>query len=102
MAHTEAGREEHRLGFYSCHHHQGNDTVILCKLEHVLLAVCVCVWPQLNAWDCKMIEEPAYEERLEGFSEAKQLLLCSPSSVDSILPILHNAVFFMLMVPVAS
>ena len=62
----------------------------------------VFLW-QLNAWDEKHIEEPAYEIRLAGFSEAKQALQNPRQwSVNSVLPILHNAMFFLLQVYQAS
>ena len=54
---------------------------------------------QLNSWDEKHIEEPAYEMRLAGFSEAKQVLQNPRQwNVNSVLPILHNAMFFLLQV----
>ena len=62
----------------------------------------VFLW-QLNAWDEKHIEEPAYEIRLAGFSEAKQALQNPQQwSVNSVLPVLHNAMFFLLQVYQAS
>ena len=53
----------------------------------------------MNAWDERHLEEPAYEVRLAGFSEAKQALQTRGDwTVNSVLPVLDNAMFFLLQV----
>jgi len=53
----------------------------------------------LNAWDERHLEEPAYEVRLAGFTEAKQILQTRGDwTVNSVLPVLDNAMFFLLQV----
>ena len=59
-----------------------------------------CIESQLNQWDRKYIEEPAYETRLEGFAEAKDMFPAlqdegqwSPDLLNSLLPVLHNALY---------
>lgn len=52
------------------------------------------VYRQVNEWDLRHIEEPAYEARQEGYAAARELLSLETSwTVDCILPILHNAIF---------
>ena len=52
------------------------------------------VYWQVNEWDSRHIEEPAYEARQEGYAAAKELLSLETGwTVDCVLPILHNAIF---------
>ena len=52
------------------------------------------VYWQVNEWDSRHIEEPAYEARQEGYAAARELLSLETGwTVDCVLPILHNAMF---------
>ena len=56
--------------------------------------------PQVNEWDSRHVEEPAYETRQEGYAAVSSLLAAKTSwSIDSVLPILHNAIFTLNTVP---
>ena len=63
--------------------------------------MCLSLWqhPQVNKWDSRHIEEPAYEARQEGYADASELLSSETSwTVDCVLPILHNAIYTLNMV----
>jgi hypothetical protein len=79
---------------------------------------------QLNAWDSRLITEPDYDRRIEGFSEAKQILMTqlpqchqeeegeesacrnhgeglvqwTPARVDMITPHCYTCLFYLLQV----
>ena len=56
---------------------------------------------QLNEWDSRHIEEPAYEARQEGYAAAKTLLATKDTwTVNCVLPVLYNALFTLNMVRV--
>ena len=57
---------------------------------------------QLNEWDSKHIEEPAYETRQEGYAAAKTPLAAKDTwTVNCVLPVLYNALFTLNMVRVS-
>ena len=73
--------------------------VILSLKMFCLTVVLSHFHTQLNAWDPKHVDEPAYGTRLEGYSEAKQMLQAPGGwSVNGVLPILHTSMFFSLQV----
>ena len=53
---------------------------------------------QINSWDPKQIQEPNYELRQEGFTQARQLLQSFSSKchiqTKYILPLLQNAIYY--------
>ena len=51
---------------------------------------------QLNAWNRKRLDEPDYDTRLAGFTNAKVLIQQSALKTDEILPLLHNCIHFVL------
>lgn len=51
---------------------------------------------QVNAWNPKSIDEPDYDSILNGFTMASELL--DGLLEDQLLPILHNAMYFLLQV----
>jgi len=51
---------------------------------------------QVNAWNPKSIEEPDYDFILNGFTTAGDLI--ATFNEEQLLPILNNAVFFLLQV----
>lgn len=51
---------------------------------------------RLNAWNVKRLEEPDYDARLEGFSNAKLLVQQDALKTEEILPLLHNCIHFVL------
>ena len=49
---------------------------------------------QVNEWDSRRIDEPAYEVRQEGYAAAGALLTTSETwTLDSVLPLLYSAIF---------
>lgn len=63
---------------------------------------------KVNSWDKKHVEEPDFEQRLKGFSEAGSKLpapevdgselLWTPIVLDTTLPLVHNALFYLMKV----
>ena len=54
----------------------------------------MCISIQVNEWDSRHLEEPAYETRQEGYAAASSLLAAKTCwTIDNILPILYNAIF---------
>ena len=54
---------------------------------------------KINSWEPTQIEEPDYEKRQEGFAEGRDLIAAADLSSNKkdcqlVLPILHNALFF--------
>ena len=53
---------------------------------------------QLNAWSPERVDEPDYNARIEGFCAGKKLLSTTGIDAEMILPILNNALFYVLTV----
>ena len=51
---------------------------------------------QVNAWNRKRLDEPDYDTRLAGFTNAKILIQQSALKTDEILPLLQNCIHFVL------
>ena len=81
----------------------------IIKFSSVVTQILSLLCMQLNSWDSRIIDEPDYDMRLEGFSEAKQLLLtaCQQGEgpvqwtaglVDMVTPHCHTCLFYLLQV----
>ena len=53
---------------------------------------------QINAWDEKYLDEPAYDQRTEGYSSARSLLQTMGGDSEQMLPVVHSAFFDILNV----
>ena len=53
---------------------------------------------QTNSWDNVRLDEPDYNSRMAGYSEARQLLQAGQWEVVHVVPILYSSIFFLLNV----
>ena len=70
--------------------------VELAKLDSSYSSETCEILVRLNAWNVKRLEEPDYDARLEGFSNAKLLVQRGALKTEEILPLLHNCIYFVL------